>query len=103
MHFIAICFLPSYFHIISKFQYNANSECNQGRRHHHLALEHSYHHQKLANYSRMYNKYDIYCKQYIMQFNLFAIKFQCKIDGMKFKTKPELTQHHRTVHSNISS
>ena len=38
-----------------------------------------------------------------MQFNLFAIKLQCKIDGMKFKTKPELNQHHRTVHSNISS
>jgi Zinc finger, C2H2 type len=42
------------------------------------------------------------CKQYIMQFNLFAIKFKCKICGMKFKTNAELTQHHRTVHSNIS-
>jgi hypothetical protein len=42
------------------------------------------------------------CKQYIMQLNLFAIKFKCKICGIKFKTNTELTQHHRTVHSNIS-
>jgi hypothetical protein len=94
--------LYAFFQVISKFQHNANSECNLGRHRHHLVLERSYHIRNWQIIAKCIINMTYDCKQYIMQFNLFAIKLQCKICGIKFKTNAELTQHHRGVHSNIS-